>query len=211
MAASAAAAAKEELTLKKRLLTGTSSTRANVDPPLKKLTKRYMAFAAQAAKGAGADPAELDKLREAVLRELALYEFGVGRTAGALSAAEREREDYKAAHAELDAQIARAHGEIEQLKVELKGAQTERHQQEEYEALRRLCMQHPSRAATASEVAALEAELRELEREDEQTAQALALRKKQFALLLTTIDDLACTLADDKAKEQREDAMDVDA
>ena len=44
--------------------------------------------------------------------------------------------------------MVKARGDIEELKTNLDSARLDRQHKEEYEALRRLCMQYPSRATT---------------------------------------------------------------
>ena len=89
----------EEALIKKRLLTQTTTARPGADPPVKKLTKKYVAYVnALAEDDANGDGADAERAREAWLKEIALYEFNraiprgrVGERAGDGAVRERER------------------------------------------------------------------------------------------------------------------------
>ena len=66
----------EEALIKKRLLTQTTTARPGADPPVKKLTKKYVAYVnALAEDDANGDGADAERAREAWLKEIALHEF----------------------------------------------------------------------------------------------------------------------------------------
>lgn len=191
---------EEERLIKKRLITQTTTARPGADPPVKKLAKRYISFCNSVAQG-NADVAEVGKNREEFLRELAHYEFQLGRMKSVVVANKRELVSYAEAKTQVEASISATRDEIEALKVELDAARLERQHKEEYEALRRLCMEFPSRAETAGHNAQLEREIEDLEKESEATASTLELRKKQFALLLHVVNELQDELEDEKEKD----------
>ena len=192
----------EEALIKKRLLTQTTTARPGADPPVKKLTKKYVAYVnALAEDDANGDGADAERAREAWLKEIALYEFNMGRYRAVASANAREMEQYASASAAVDGEVRGTKDEIAELKTDLDGARLDRQHKEEYEALRRLCTQFPSRSDTTARLASLEAEIAELETESEATASKLDLRKKQFALLLHLVNELQGELAEEAAEE----------
>eukprot|EP00976_Prorocentrum_cordatum_P084941 1185860-Prorocentrum_minimum.AAC.5 len=71
----------------------------------------------------------------------------------------------------------RVQAEIEELKVTLEKAREERAHKEEYEVLRRLCMEHPARSETRTAIATLEKDIAALENE---TAQANGVLEVRF-------------------------------
>ena len=90
----------EEALIKKRLLTQTTTARPGADPPVKKLTKKYVAYVnALAEDDANGDGADAERAREAWLKEIALYEFNMGRYRAVASANAREMEQYASASA----------------------------------------------------------------------------------------------------------------
>ena len=81
----------EEALIKKRLLTQTTTARPGADPPVKKLTKKYVAYVNALAQDDGdGDGTEAERAREAWLKEIALYEFNMGRYRAVASANARE-------------------------------------------------------------------------------------------------------------------------
>ena len=84
---------EEDALIKKRLLTQTTTARQGADPPLKRLVKKYLAFCGSLS-GEGASAEEVEKHKESFLKELALYEFQLGRTAAVTAANEREMASY---------------------------------------------------------------------------------------------------------------------
>jgi THO complex subunit 7 len=172
---------------------------------VKKLTKKYVAYVNALAQDDGdGDGTEAERAREAWLKEIALYEFNMGRYRAVASANAREMEQYASASAAVDGEVRGTKDEIAALKADLDGARLDRQHKEEYEALRRLCVQFPSRSNTTARLASLEAEIAELETESEATASKLDLRKKQFALLLHLVNELQGELAEEAATEAAE-------
>ena len=132
-----------------------------------------------------------------------------GRMTAVASANARETESYAEARIDVEDAVVNARGDIEELKTNLDSARLERQHKEEYEALRRLCMQYPSRATTEAANAQLASEIGTLEADGEATARKLELRKKQFALLLHAVNQLQDEL-DDEEKEVAVVAADDD-
>ena len=117
------------------------------------------------------------------------------------SANAREAESYAGARTDVEDAVVKARGDIEELKTNLDSARLERQHKEEYEALRRLCMQYPSRAKTEAANTQLTKEIGTLEAEGEATASKLELRKKQFALLLHVVNELQDEIEEEEKEE----------
>ena len=99
---------EEDALIKKRLLTQTTTARQGADPPVKRLVKKYLAFCGSLS-GEGASADEVEKHKESFLKELALYEFQLGRTAAVTAANEREMASYAEARGEVDEAVVTVH------------------------------------------------------------------------------------------------------
>jgi THO complex subunit 7 len=192
---------EEDALIKKRLLTQTTTARQGADPPVKRLVKKYLAFCGSLS-GEGASAEEVEKHKESFLKELALYEFQLGRTAAVTAANEREMASYAEARGEVDDAVARAEADIRALRDALDAARLDRRHKEEYETLRRLCVQLPSRSDTEAACAHLEAQ-------SDAASRALDLRKKQFALLLHAARELSGELEEDEKVAEEAQAVDA--
>mmetsp|Transcript_44407 Transcript_44407/g.74056 ORF Transcript_44407/g.74056 Transcript_44407/m.74056 type:complete len:202 (-) Transcript_44407:210-815(-) len=188
----AALSADEEAIIRKRLITQTA--KANGASGLHKLTKRFLALCSSAEKG---DSLNTEALYQTLMKELAIYELQVTRLDAMRSANYCEQGKYKSQGVELEKSLVQVQAEIEELKVTLEQAREERAHKEEYEVLRRLCMEHPARSATRAASATLEQEIEGLEKESAHMNGVLELRKKQFALLLHAADELQTELEDE--------------
>eukprot|EP00899_Mesostigma_viride_P011743 jgi/Mesvir1/2056/Mv02316-RA.1 len=183
----------EDAAVKKRLLTRMSVSRG--EPPVRKLAKRYMGLVSSVR--AGVESEKVESLYQGLLKELSIYELQVAKCQSVCDTNKRDQASYSKAHQKLLSDIAAANDEIELLKVKLEKERIERGHKEEFEAIRKLCAEHPSKAVTLGEIGALEADIRSLEAEDAALAHVLDLRKKQFALLLHTVDELSKTLEEE--------------
>eukprot|EP00240_Pyramimonas_obovata_P014235 CAMPEP_0118932564 /NCGR_PEP_ID=MMETSP1169-20130426/10496_1 /TAXON_ID=36882 /ORGANISM="Pyramimonas obovata, Strain CCMP722" /LENGTH=201 /DNA_ID=CAMNT_0006875241 /DNA_START=200 /DNA_END=805 /DNA_ORIENTATION=+ len=186
--------AEEEDIIRKRLISQTA--KANGFSTLNKLTKRFLSLCASAENG---DVTKTEDIYQTLMKELAAYELQVTRLNTIRAANHREQDKYKIQAVELEKALLQVQGEIEELKVTLEKAREERAHKEEYEVLRRLCMEHPARSETRTAIATLEKDIAALENESAQANGVLELRKKQFALLLHAADELQKELEDDTA------------
>ncbi|KAH9560990.1 hypothetical protein CY35_06G138500 [Sphagnum magellanicum] len=186
---------EDDVVIKQRLLTRTTTTRG--EPPLKKLIKKFIAFATEIEKE-GNNFNDCEKLYKSFLQELATFELPLLKTKAVIEANRREQESFKNLHVELNNQIAQAQKDIEVLKVQLEEAKIERQHKEECEAIRRLIAAQPPRAETQRQLNELEKELVGMEAENFAASRTLELRKKQFGLLLHVVDELQSTLEEEK-------------
>jgi THO complex subunit 7 len=186
---------EDDVVIKQRLLTRTTTTRG--EPPLKKLIKKFIAFATEIEKE-GNNFSDCEKLYKSFLQELATFELPLLKTKAVIEANRREQESFKNLHVELNNQIAQAQKDIEVLKVQLEEAKIERQHKEECEAIRRLIAAQPPRAETQRQLNELEKELVGMEAENFAASRTLELRKKQFGLLLHVVDELQSTLEEEK-------------
>lgn len=186
---------EDDVIIKHRLLTRTTTTRG--EPPLKKLQKKFTAFALEVEKDAD-NYNDCERLAKAFLQELTTFEIPLLKSKAVIDANLREKENFNELKDEITSQIHEVQEEIEDLKKQLEASKTERQHKEECEAIRKLIAMQPPRAETEKMIAELEKEIAALEAEDAATSRLLELRKKQFALLLHVVDELQATIEEEQ-------------
>lgn len=186
---------EDDVIIKHRLLTRTTTTRG--EPPLKKLQKKFTAFALEVEKDAD-NYNDCERLAKAFLQELTTFEIPLLKSKAVIDANLREKENFNELKDEITSQIHEVQEEIEDLKKQLEASKIERQHKEECEAIRKLIAMQPPRAETEKMIAELEKEIAALEAEDAATSRLLDLRKKQFALLLHLVDELQATIEEEQ-------------
>lgn len=186
---------EDDVIIKHRLLTRTTTTRG--EPPLKKLQKKFTAFALEVEKDAD-NYNDCERLAKAFLQELTTFEIPLLKSKAVIDANLREKENFNELKDEITSQIHEVQEEIEDLKKQLEASKIERQHKEECEAIRKLIAMQPPRAETEKMIAELEKEIAALEAEDAATSRLLELRKKQFALLLHVVDELQATIEEEQ-------------
>ncbi|KAL2613043.1 hypothetical protein R1flu_024735 [Riccia fluitans] len=200
----AISAAEDDGVIRQRLLTRTTTTRG--EPPLKKLLKKFLAFAGEVDKDSD-NYADCEKLYKSFLQELGTFELPLIKTKAVVDANKREQESFKRLQADLSKQITQAQADIEDLKVQLEEGKIERQHKEECEAIRRLIGAQPPRSETQKALNELEKELLILEAENTAAARTLDIRRKQFSLLLHVVDDLQSTIEDEQKNSSELDFL----
>ncbi|XP_059385367.1 THO complex subunit 7 homolog [Carassius carassius] len=136
-----------------------------------------------------------------MVTSLAQCEFSMGKTLLVYDMNLKEMENYEAIYADIEKSITSAHDKIAECKKEIQRAKRIRKNRQEYDALARVIKQHPDRHETLKQLEALEKELQQLSHIKENVEDKLELRKKQFHVLLTTIQELQQTLENDEKME----------
>jgi THO complex subunit 7 len=142
----------------------------------------------QALVRAGEDKATCAQAAEVASRELGLYSLEVDMAELVAETCQQQLEDYRVLEAQVTSQVESTEADIEKLTEELRVAKKVRQYKEQYEALAKLVNRHPSKPTTTREQADLQ----------------IDIRKKQFALLMHTIDDLTRTLGEDPLEDDAE-------
>ncbi|XP_078179096.1 THO complex subunit 7B-like [Carex rostrata] len=189
---------EDEVIIKQRLLTRTTTTRG--EPPLKKLQKRFTAFATEIEKQSDNNSAECEKFYKAFLQEIATFELPLLKSQAVVDANIREKESFIELQEEIESQICQAKSDIEELKKQLEMSRVERRHKEECEAVRKLVASWPPRSETERLITDLQAEIADLEAEDVSCVRMLDLRRKQFSLLLHVVEELQNTITEDDQK-----------
>lgn len=187
--------AEDEIIIKHRLLTRTTTTRG--EPPLKKLQKKFTSFALEIEKDED-NFNDCARLSKAFLQELSTFEIPLLKSQAVIEANLREKENFNELKSETNRQILQAQADIEDLKKQLEESKIERQHKEECEATRKLISAQPPRSETQKIIRELEKEIAELEAENTASSRLLELRKKQFALLLHVVDELQNTIEEEQ-------------
>ncbi|XP_076887901.1 THO complex subunit 7A-like [Bidens hawaiensis] len=188
-------ALEDDVIIKQRLLTRTTTTRG--EPPLKKLQKKFTAFAVETEKAAD-NYADCERLAKAFLQELRTFELPLVKTKAVIDANVREKENFNELNDEINRKIVEAQEDIEELKKLLEASKVERKHKEECETVRKLIAAQPPRSETQKVIDELEKEIAALEAENTASSRTLELRKKQFALLLHVVDELQNTIEEEQ-------------
>ncbi|PON49522.1 THO complex subunit 7/Mft [Trema orientale] len=214
VAAAAAAAAtanyafgalEDDLIIKHRLLTRTTTTRG--EPPLKKLQKKFTSFFLETDKdddsnnsnnSNNSNYADCERLAKAFLQELSTFEIPLLKSRAVVDANLREKDNFIELKDEINAQILQAQSDILLLKKQLEESKVERQHKEECEAVRKLIAAQPPRSQTQRLISELEREIAALDADNTATSRLLELRKKQFALVLHLVDELQNTIEEEQ-------------
>lgn len=159
---------------------------------LRNLTKRYLAFA-RAIENSSVE--ECEPLYQALLLEIATYEFAVSKASALVDTNVRQVADYDAMQQSVEAEMSSTRGDIERLAVQLEQERTTRQQKEQYSALARRINAYPARDATQAEIQRLNGEIATLKEEGDAVASALDLRSKRFAGFMHALHDMELLLA----------------
>mmetsp|Transcript_29998 Transcript_29998/g.96214 ORF Transcript_29998/g.96214 Transcript_29998/m.96214 type:complete len:210 (+) Transcript_29998:205-834(+) len=198
-----AAPVQDDLIIKKRLYTHTIALRG--EPPLKKVARKYLGITKDLKESA---PEDVEAAYLAFVKEVAQYEFVMRKAEVTKESNQRDQAKCSETMVEVSTTCDKVTNDIARLREELEAARLERQHKEEYEALRKLCMEFPSRAASREAIAKLRAGMAALEAEGLKAEATLELRRKQFQLLLHTVDQLANQLEEEAIAEEeaRDDA-----
>ncbi|KDP39524.1 hypothetical protein JCGZ_02544 [Jatropha curcas] len=188
-------ALEDDIIIKHRLLTRTTTTRG--EPPLKKLQKKFTSFVVEVEKDDD-NFNDCIRLSKAFLQELSTFEIPLLKSKAVIDANLREKGNFDELMDEINSQIGQAQADIEDLKKQLEESKIERQHKEECEAIRKLIAMQPPRSETQKIIQELEKEIAALEAENTAGSRLLELRKKQFALLLHVVDELQNTIEEDQ-------------
>ena len=165
---------------------------------LRNVTKKWLSFS-NAIENSSLD--ECEALHKALLFDLAQYEFSVGKVSALVDTNVRQVAEYDRTQQSVEAEMTTTKADIERLTKVLDQERTIRNQKEQYSALARRIHQYPSRNETQAEIARLEAEIQELERESGAVASALELRSKRFAGFMHALHDMQQLLLESEQGE----------
>merc|ERR1711915_44451 len=142
-----------------------------------------------------------------MLGQLSQCEFSMGKTLMVYDMNLREMENYEKIYTNIEQNITSAHEKIAECKKEIQRAKRIRKNRQEYDALAKVIQQHPDRHDTLKQLEALDKELQQLSKIKENVDAKLELRKKQFHVLLSTIQELQQTLENDEKSDNDDNSQ----
>ncbi|KAF1328848.1 Tho complex subunit, partial [Globisporangium splendens] len=226
--------ADEDVVIRRRLLTRTSTLGKT---GLKRCAENLLAL----LDGFVDDSVDAEKCKQdtdALFWEMEQLEFEANKTDILGFTSQRELEAYETLNAEIDASIEKVSKEIEELKAKVHVEKTIRAYKEEYESISRVINELPSRKEIAayvplqwtslcaaqhtdhergvllyfySEITVEEKRLSDATDTIKGVDSKLDLRTKQFALLMSTIQNLKATLDEDVEMEEEEQQLKQEA
>lgn len=143
-----------------------------------------------------------------MLAQLAQCEFAVTKSQLASEMMAAELNSYEGLSKILESGIEIAKTNIEKSKVDLTQAKTVRKNRIEYDVLAKVISEQPDRKETLEHLGTLKTELSSLETTKKHLESRLALRKKQFHVLVTSIHQLQALL--DEPDEMETTSHDVE-
>lgn len=129
-----------------------------------------------------------------MLAQLAQCEFAVTKSQLGSEMMAAELKSYEALSKILESGIEVAKENIQKSKIDLAQAKTVRKNRIEYDVLAKVISEQPDRKETSERLSTLKTELANLETTKQQLESRLALRKKQFHVLVTSIHQLQALL-----------------
>lgn len=145
-----------------------------------------------------------------MLAQLAQCEFAVTKSQLSSEMMAAELESYEALSKVLESGIEVVKGSIEKSKADLTQAKTVRKNRTEYDVLAKVINEQPDRKETLERLSTLKMELANLESTKQQLESRLALRKKQFHVLVTSIHQLQALLDEPDDAESLSTIEDVE-
>lgn len=144
-----------------------------------------------------------------MLAQLAQCEFAVTKSQLGSEMMAAELKSYEAMSKVLEKSIEVAKSNIEKSKADLAQAKTVRKNRIEYDVLAKVISEQPDRKETLERLGTLKTELATLESSKQQLESRLALRKKQFHVLVTSIHQLQALLDEPDDTESVSDDVDM--
>ncbi|VVD02263.1 unnamed protein product [Leptidea sinapis] len=146
-----------------------------------------------------------------MLAQLAQCEFAVTKSQLGTEMMAAELQNYENLSTILENGIEIAKNNIEKSKIDLAQAKTVRKNRIEYDVMAKVINEQPDRKETLERLSTLKSDLSSLEATKQQLESILALRKKQFHVLVTSIHQLQALLDEpDDMESISADDIDVD-
>ena len=135
---------------------------------------------------------------ERMIGQIAQCEFTAKKSLLCSNMNNAEQKQYEELYLEIEKGIISAQSDIEATKIELHRAKQIRKNKMEYDALAAIIQSQPDRRTNQDKLAQLRQELESSETECHKLEMKLELRRKQFHLLVSSIQGLQQLLTDDE-------------
>lgn len=135
-------------------------------------------------------------------------EFSFAKTQSVLEMNKLEMQRFELIYKEIEESIEEVKGQIEAFKEELKQSRVIRRHRQEYDSLAKVIQKHPPRDISHDKIAELDSKLSRLADTRDSLSQKLALRRKQFHLLVHSVHQLQDMLSREPQSEN-DTAMEI--
>ncbi|CAG4929468.1 THO complex subunit 7 homolog [Colias croceus] len=154
-------------------------------------------------------PEDSKTTHDRMLAQLAQCEFAVTKSQLGTEMMTAELKSYEDLSKIFESGIEIAKKNIEKSKIDLAQAKTVRKNRIEYDVLAKVISEQPDRKETLEQLSTLKNELSTLETTKQQLESRLALRKKQFHVLVTSIHQLQALLDEPEELESISDDVEM--
>ncbi|XP_065831617.1 THO complex subunit 7 homolog [Oscarella lobularis] len=144
-----------------------------------------------------ASPEEQSSQYQRLLVTLSQCDFAMAKTDMVCEMNEKELERYETIYKKIETGINDAKKKINDCQEELKEARRIRKHRQEYDALAKIIGEHPVRQDSIAQMKTLEADLADLRGQKEAIDQKLEMRRKQFHVLMYSIQEMQKLLEDE--------------
>lgn len=184
-----AAVVSEDDVIKKRL--AVEGDGGGDDRRVMSLLKTFVRWSDSSQLGGEESEATFQKM----LFTLGQCEFSFLKSAAVTDMNIKEMRRYERVYGDIEGKLERAQRQIAELKEELKRSRIIRRHRQEYDALAKVILEHPARQKSHERIEELQGRLAELKRQHEALEEKMALRRKQFHLLVHSLHSLHDTLS----------------
>ena len=143
-------------------------------------------------------PEESESAYNQILFTLSQCEFAMEKIQLTVDMYEREKQNYQVLSSEIERRREVAENEIVMYKDQLVDAREVRRNRQEYDALAKIINKYPNRKETTKEIGSLEHSLLDLSQNKERLSLKVEERKKEFCLLVHSVNELQALLQDDE-------------
>ncbi|KAI6655069.1 hypothetical protein LOD99_2358 [Oopsacas minuta] len=133
-----------------------------------------------------------------ILFILSQCEFAMEKIQLSVDMYEREKQNYQLLSSEIERRRETAENEIVTYKDQLVDAREVRRNRQEYDALAKIINKYPNRRETTKEIESLEHSLLDLSQNKERLSLKVEERRKEFCLLVHSVNELQALLQDDE-------------
>ena len=143
-------------------------------------------------------PEESESAYNQILFTLSQCEFAMEKIKLTVDMYEREKQNYQRLSSEIERRREEAEREIVTYQDQLVDAREVRRNRQEYDALAKIINKYPNRRETMKEIEALEQSLLDLSQNKERLSLKVEERRKEFCLLVHSVNELQALLQDDE-------------
>jgi len=152
------------------------------------------------------EPAADDATFQRMVAVIAQCEMTVDKLHVVKQMNEQEAKNYAKLHQEIEGEITAGKERIEKYQQQLSRAKQIKSHKQQYDAIAQIIKQYPSKDETTSSISRTEKEIEELKRKKIYFEEEVQKRKRQFEVLVYSIQQLQCELSQDPVQSMEVDS-----